>query len=323
MVMTAHYLGWAGTGRNGVIIFFVLSGFLITTLLLEEHDGSGAIDLRTFWTRRFRRLVPALAAMLAIVAVIAIAVGATSQIPGIVLSFAYLANWSSQLGIQMGILGHTWSLAIEEQFYLAWPVALLAVMRYPVPGIIAVLTLLGLTAVAGQAGFCPIAIGCGLAFVRRTGAVRPGGLVVGLAFAALLALSTIDEFVEWSALAFGASGLAAAVVLNWVLVSPTSLLAAAPIVWLGRISYGVYLWHLPVGLLLYVPLAESGVPAPAVLALLTGLTIAAAAISYRFVERPFLRRRLEPARPDPTTVDPNQRTNIGLAEGSPGPQPAS
>ena len=130
---------WLPGGFLGVEVFFVLSGYLITLLLLAEHDRDGAIDLRSFWARRARRLLPALFAVLLSVAVVATLLRPETlgRVRGdIIAGFFYGSNWF-QLWVGAGYaasgdfapLRHLWSLAVEEQFYLVWPLVMIAVTR--------------------------------------------------------------------------------------------------------------------------------------------------------------------------------------------------
>jgi peptidoglycan/LPS O-acetylase OafA/YrhL len=142
--------GWMHGGFFGVEVFFVVSGFLITSLLLEEHGTSGTVSLSSFWARRARRLLPALAAMVVAVALVAAVVGSVEQrwqlrrdLPWSIL---YAANWGQIVGdvpyFSSGdppLLRHLWSLAVEEQWYLVWPLVFLALTR----------TRLRLTSIAG------------------------------------------------------------------------------------------------------------------------------------------------------------------------------
>ena len=114
--------GVHGAGGVGVTAFFVLSGWLITSGLLREA-ATGGVDLPRFWGRRVRRLVPALVVVVAVVTALGLALGD----PGIaspataLVALLFLGDWPAALGVPMGALGHTWSLAVEEQFYLLWP----------------------------------------------------------------------------------------------------------------------------------------------------------------------------------------------------------
>src|SRR5450759_534901 len=114
----------AGGGGAGVTLFFVLSGYLITSLLFAEKDRFGRVDLRAFYMRRALRLFPALAAVLVVV-VLLVVTGSMPQAASEGVDYrivllgvvGYVANWVAVAGQSIGILGHTWSLAVEEQFY--------------------------------------------------------------------------------------------------------------------------------------------------------------------------------------------------------------
>ncbi len=132
-VLLYHHVGHNGGigqgGFLGVDIFFVISGFLITALLLAEHRGSGAIDLRRFWSRRARRLIPALLAMLVLAAFLSRLVYPETLQPmihqDVLWTVGYLQNWHiAFFHAQPSPIGHTWSLSVEEQWYLLWPAAL-------------------------------------------------------------------------------------------------------------------------------------------------------------------------------------------------------
>src|SRR6185437_8555828 len=130
-VVGFHY-GVVAPGWVGVDVFFVISGFLITTLLLEESEGHGRISLRRFWGRRALRLGPAL--LCAIVVALALSLLCTSAtrhdtVTGVPWVLLYSGNWVRAMGPNtLGLLGHTWSLAIEEQFYFLWPLVCVAVV---------------------------------------------------------------------------------------------------------------------------------------------------------------------------------------------------
>ena len=136
----AFHLGYLGGGWVGVDIFFVLSGFLITSLLLSEQTRSGRIRLSAFWGRRARRLLPALGLLLVVLALYMVAGGpglvpAQVRAPAVATLF-YYANWQQIVAGHSYFaqfqaanpLSHTWSLAVEEQYYLVWPLVFLALV---------------------------------------------------------------------------------------------------------------------------------------------------------------------------------------------------
>jgi peptidoglycan/LPS O-acetylase OafA/YrhL len=132
-VLAFHANGALPGGYLGVDLFFVLSGFLITRLLLAEHRATGRIDLWSFWVRRARRLFPALLALMPAIGLYATVVSTPAELAGIradaVATLGYVANWHAilsdrsywELFLSPSPLEHTWSLAIEEQFYVVWP----------------------------------------------------------------------------------------------------------------------------------------------------------------------------------------------------------
>jgi len=136
-----YHAGYLDGGYLGVDLFFVLSGYLITSLLLAERDATGQIALQAFWIRRFRRLMPALLLMLCGVALYAAILARPIDLPGIrgdgLATLFYVANWHTirqgtsywAISLAPSPLQHTWSLAIEEQFYLAWPFVVYAITR--------------------------------------------------------------------------------------------------------------------------------------------------------------------------------------------------
>jgi peptidoglycan/LPS O-acetylase OafA/YrhL len=142
LVVSWHAFGWPARGFLGVQMFFVLSGFLITTLLLQEWHRTGSISLPSFYRRRALRLLPALAALLITYAVVqaareALNPGAldlSTALKGALIGAFYITNIAQAAGVVLPVaLNHLWSLAAEEQFYLLWPFALAAALRRGVP----------------------------------------------------------------------------------------------------------------------------------------------------------------------------------------------
>jgi peptidoglycan/LPS O-acetylase OafA/YrhL len=332
----AFHAGHLRGGYLGVDLFFVLSGFLITSLLLVEWDSAGTIDLLAFWGRRFRRLLPALLVVLAAVTVYgAFALPATElgelRRSGLG-TLAYVANW---VAIGSGsdywsafqapsLLEHAWSLAIEEQFYVVWPV----------------LAAFGLRATRGRRGPLLVATGA-LAMVSlaalwvhhdpggdtarayygtdtRAAAILYGAVtalilagrtrqatdlverVLGwAAWPAVVVLATMwatisgsaDDLYRWG---LPVVGVSAAVVIA-AISGPAAgalgqALSAAPLRWLGTISYGLYLWHWPVFVVLDAD--RVGFDGLGLTALRVAVSVALAVVSLRVVEQPVRLGRL-------------------------------
>lgn len=317
-------------GFLGVDLFFALSGFLITRLLVREADRTSTIDLVGFWGRRFRRLLPAALVFLAVVMLWARWFGsadqwATTLNDGPWAQF-YLANWNQILSDRSywdsfadpPLFGHLWSLAIEEQFYVVWPLVAALVWRMTRRGhdVLLAVCLGGaaLSFVAMLALFdggdptrvymgtdtraSSILIGAALGtrpavrLATRAVEARPHivDLVMVVALAAIAVMwFTIDG--ASSEMLFRGGLLAhstlaaivvafAAVRLGWV----TWVLGTAPLQWLGRLSYSLYLWHWPIYAV--VNSRSTGLDGLSLLAVRLALSIAAAMASYHLVEVP-------------------------------------
>ena len=299
LVVSVHFTGVPKGGGLGVDLFFVLSGFLITTLLLEERERDGRIRIRAFYERRARRLLPALAVLLFAFLAIDAAQGRNglSQVAdyGLYAGNAYEAFVSSISTPSLGLV-HLWSLAQEEQFYLLWPLAFLLAVRSSRPArwlaaLFALLVCYRIALVAHGAPMFridrgpdtqtePLVAGCLIAFLRYQGLRwRPPPYLTVVAMATFV-FGAVD-FLGWymRPLCEGA----AAVLILAAVGDPefARLVSWGWLRWSGRISYSLYLWH-------YVILWAFGWH-ERLLALAVSFLVAW--LSYRYVERPFRRRR--------------------------------
>lgn len=305
--------GWVGRGHLGVQLFFCISGFLITTLLLRERRTSGSISLRRFWIRRSLRIFPLYYAVLGLFALgtaFAADSPARSQFFGNLPFFAsYTGNWWVSYGAAHPVIfGFSWSLATEEQFYVLWPPLLKAIKRVPL-ALLALLSLLAFDqwAERGGLGFAlwrhgpvervvtsfssSIALGALLALVLDAPAGRWLANLLGhpaaLPLLACLALGLVVRPVE----PFLCFELTLAALVAAAALRENRLLSSAPLLFVGRASYGMYLFHVPVigGLRRVFPdfLGSSA----ALFAVAFLLTLALASASHRWFELPFLRLR--------------------------------
>ena len=321
----------AGGGFLGVDVFFVLSGFLITTLLLLEFEANGRLDLPAFWGRRARRLLPALFLVLITVLVYGAFLrgeAASAVRADVLATLFYVSNWwfiasGNSYFAQFqdpSPLTHTWSLAIEEQWYLLLPIVLVLLLprvksrRWWVIIFVALALLsAGLMSFLHMPGSDPsreyygtdtrllgLLLGAALASLLTPGAIekvrRPAAWLAPIGLAALvLLLGLTDDTSDWLYNGgFLLVALVSAVVLASVVARPQGfvarVLAWRPIVWIGTVSYGLYLWHWPV----YVILSpgRTGISGTALLVLRFAVTFAVAALSYYLVERPVRRGAL-------------------------------
>ncbi|MEO6532509.1 MAG: acyltransferase family protein [Pseudolysinimonas sp.] len=323
-------------GYLGVDIFFVVSGYLITTLLLRERHETGRIRLGAFWSRRARRLLPALAVLVLTCCTAAWAIGGDvlvglgRQVLG---AATFSSNWlllvsgSSYFGDTLPeLFRNLWSLAVEEQFYLVWPLlVVLVLVRMPRP---LRLVLVGLLATVSAVTMAVLYTPADPNRVYYGTDTHAFGLAVG-AFLALLAISWPRRALEWSragrrllgiagplalvallgfaammpgdsAFAFRGGlvivALLTAVVIATLLVPNTPLarlLDLGVLRWVGTRSYGLYLWHWPVFVLVVSALPvwqRDGASGWALGGIAVVISVAAAALSYRFVEQPIRRR---------------------------------
>ena len=311
-------------GYVGVDVFFALSGFLITMLLLGEHRTSGRIALGRFAIRRLLRLYPALVVLcLGVLALSILAHRFGDMAAAVAAGLLYVSNWWLYTGHDMVLLDHLWTLAIEEHFYLLWPTLLTLSLARSRPAraaatalVVAAVVVLVVPWAAAVAPVkdsyvrgAPILFGCLLALALRSPSVTAllRRAAPALALVGALVIVTLS-LVPWLLPAIflqGPSSLpgwAAVAVVIGVVLTPESLsvrwLRSRPLVWCGRRAYGIYLIHFPVLSLLAHQVSTPASPVVRA-AIGVGLSLALAALSYRFVELPFLRLkvRFEP----PTT----------------------
>lgn len=306
LVLLRHALPgvFAGAGVVGVVMFFALSGYLITGVLVAEHERTGTVSLGRFYRRRARRLVPAL--VVVVVAVVAVTLlwdplGDRDELGRTVL---VALTWTGNLPFDQGsdATFHLWTLATEEQFYLLWPATLLVALRAGRgrAALLAVAALWLLGCAATLAWLWPHAdlayalptswVVCFVigAAARLYGDRWPGASATGAgaAIAVLLLLSVLP--LRGHALTYLAGGpLVAALTVVLLLRWRDRAVGWSPLVWLGTVSYGAYLWNYP--LTLWLRAAGHDGAVAGLLALV--LTLLAAAASWRWVERPFLGRR--------------------------------
>lgn len=334
LVLHAGPAGWLPGGFLGVSLFFTLSGYLIGSLVLAEVAGAGRLDLTGFWSRRVRRLVPALVLTVLGVAVLSRFIDLPRSTRGELLGgLGYVANWVqvasgesyAQLFESPSAATHLWSLAIEEQFYLVFPFLAWLVVRR-VPG--------GLRRAYVAGGLLVVAVGVLWAagsddqvFSYYGTPARAPEVAVGLVMAGLWPMGDLlserrlgrsPRFVP-AASVVGSTSLVLTVALWWsvsltdgwiysgglaavAVVSAGLLLGAVsserlagalsvpPLPDLGKVSYGLYLYHWPVVVLLSSPRVE--LEAVPLFVLRVGVSLVLAVASYRFVEQPIRRGQL-------------------------------
>jgi len=309
-------------GHIGVDIFFVLSGFLITSILLKEYDRTGGISLKNFYIRRVLRLAPALLILLIILTLIILFTGFNQDrlnIKSVLITLFYSANWARAMDLHdLGILGHTWSLSIEEQFYLIWPVLLGFLLK-------------NITRKKLNFSIISLAIGAWLLriilIIQRAPVerlyngldTRADALLTGCILALFLSSGKINsytpkkllKYLSKSAIAALAIFLCCLISISWrnlnmflwvsVFIEVFSamlilhvissgrgiikkLCALKPLVWIGSISYGLYLWHDPV----YEVMRELGFSQASIALSGSFITLLITSISYYIIERPIL-----------------------------------
>lgn len=300
-------------------VFFVLSGFLITYLLWHEHQATGGIRLGRFYARRALRLLPALVVLLVALGLLTLLLpeGPAAEVrKAIGLTFIYMANWARCFAVPLGPLDHAWSLSVEEQFYILWPPLYALALRRGVRGLPwllggVILLCSGARWVLSEKGWATVErlyngldtrgdallIGCLLAVLFAASPPMSERARSRLTLAAFAAAATFFAFgvaVHWRSPVLYRGGLtliavASAVVILRIVAFPPGrlgwLLTTPPLTWLGRRSYGVYLYHYPI----YFFFDPPGWSWPATNGVRVVLTLVAVTLSYELVERPFLR----------------------------------
>ncbi len=322
-------------GYLGVDVFFVISGFLITSLLLRERADSGRVRLRAFWARRARRLLPALGILVLVCCSCAaliggdVLVGLGLQVLGAATfssNWLLLATGTSYFGESVPeLFRNLWSLAVEEQFYLIWPL-LIALVLFRMPRWLRV-SCVAFLAVGSAVAMAVLWTPADSTRVYYGTDTHAFGLAIG-GVLALLATSWSRQALAWPRIARALLGIAGPTALLALLVLAAAMPGSSPFVfrgglvivamltaviistllvpgtplarllelgalrWVGVRSYGLYLWHWPVFVLLVSALPgwpRSGPTGWAIGDIAAAITVGAAGLSYRFIEQPIRR----------------------------------
>jgi peptidoglycan/LPS O-acetylase OafA/YrhL len=317
-VHTSHLFGWSMLkgGSIGVDIFFVLSGFLITSILLSEWNKKGSVSLRKFYLRRCLRLVPALLLLVVVVHLTANFLLSPEEAAQTRFATPFALVYATDFviafapNIQLGALKHTWSLAMEEQFYLLWPPLLILLLRIGTSKrqLLLLTLLLALVSALHRAVLYQdgspartyygvdaradsLLLGCAIGIAITWGLIdsmprltAPAILLLGLAISATDYASPFMHEVGFTIIA-GATGVIILNVVSDRAGFPRMILESSVLVWIGRISYGIYLWHYPI--FKWVRYLSAPWPMKFVVALLT--TLLFASFSFYLLESPLLR----------------------------------
>jgi len=335
LLVLAFHLQFIPGGSFGVDVFFVLSGFLITSLLVEEWQRRGSISLPRFYLRRGLRLLPAFVTLLLVgffyTLLFQPEAEAAAYRKEMVVAACYVMNWPTLHHIPVSVLGHTWSLSVEEQFYLIWPLLLSVMLRVRLsPRTISLVVLAGIIGSASlRAGLFSMRPPSGperetLVMRLYTGLdTRADSLLIGclvgllatwqllprtrffqvaITAAALVSVVGLGYIFSHASLdhhqyyygGYTVIALMVAVIIVRLLIAPSRfaswILESRVLVGVGRISYGLYLFHAP--LIYWFGLTRMGWAAPGNTLLAASLSLTAALISFYLIERPCLRMKL-------------------------------
>ena len=323
-VIVDHLFKWPGGGFVGVDVFFVISGFLITGLMLREHERTGRISWKSFYKRRVKRIIPAAVTVLVVTTVVAYLLFMENQFKSVlsdaIWSALFVSNWHfAAIGTDywqadgpISPLRHFWSLAVEEQFYIVWPVLIVAVFfvlaragqRVAKVGLFVVMAVIAAASLAWAlyetaanptvAYFSTfsraweLALGALLAVAAPIFSGMPGKLRTTLSYigfvaiiASIILINPESPFpAPWAVLPVLGSGLVIAAGIGGT-PRAIPMLTNRVSVYLGKISYSLYLWHFPV-VIFFTILAPVGTVTFAVWVL--GITLYLSMMSFHFVE---------------------------------------
>ena len=324
--MAAHAgIKWAPGGGIGVDIFFVLSGFLITSLIYQEWMSTDGFSFRFFYYRRALRLLPALFAVLAawlVYCILFTDYPLAEVYQSIVFPLCYSTNWARAVfDFDLIAMNHTWSLSAEEQFYLVWPFCLIWLLRRKVAprrilGILAVgVVLINVDRIwlfghgAGVRRLYlgpdthgdPILVGCIAGLVYSCGILPAGkkalgvlallALVGGLVLTIFIIRNPPEQFFYCGGYTLISALIAIALLglVLWPSCLPARVLSHPCAVWIGRLSYGLYLWHMPIYTEIGAQFARFHLAPRALTSVRITAAFSAAALCYYLIESPFLR----------------------------------
>ena len=305
-------------GPAGVYLFFALSGYLITGLLLNEHARTRRICLRGFYLRRATRLLPALLVLVVVIDVLFMLAGQPGRIILSLPPLLYATNYvAAAVGHHLPAFGQTWSLAVEEHFYLVWPPLLMWQLRRFALRRILVITL-GLCVLVVTWRMIVLAVtdtpplllgvgsveqsdslllGCAAAMAVRLG-WRPGRWVLPLAvltfLCCLFGLIAGPFGIPVNFFAISSAAIVASVDKGKVPALAQRVMSWRPLTAVGLRCYGLYLWHQPLATVIFLVSGRPGLSLWSAAA----LTVPVAWLSFRYVEQPFLSRRAVRVMPD-------------------------